>query len=270
MSSTCINACERRLVFLFVCIFFQNIFSFGFLCNLENRIYFYLFFVSDWRAWYATFDTYWLRYNWPDFYEQEKKQLLEHIGADNNQINNKKKNDKKNVPKKSSTNINKSEKRGVTVQERKRSNSSGRRQKKGSIDSNDSSDPKKYRRRQKTKYEQADDQSLNLSMASEQIANEYFLKNRIAVTETGILWVNIMEAVNVPDCDTFSDPDCYCKYYVTSNDPCFNRLEYYTKTEDNTVLFCFFCIQQKIYIFHYLFVFFLFSFTRSGTTTLRL
>ena len=60
--------------------------------------------------------------------------------------------------------------------------------------------------------------------------------NPLVIVQTGILYVNIMEAQGLPDCDTFSQPDGYCIFYVTNNDPCFGQTtKYSTKVQHNTV-----------------------------------
>eukprot|EP01084_Bolivina_argentea_P030237 56064_1 len=63
----------------------------------------------------------------------------------------------------------------------------------------------------------------------------------IPVISCGVLWVNVMTARNIPDCDSFAAPDAYCEYYVTSTDKyqtedgkCIFPPKYSTKTKSNT------------------------------------
>lgn len=173
---------------------------------------------SDWNAWYATFDTYWLKSNHTEFYEEEKKRLLQ---------------------------IQKStaEKEQQTRKTSLSSNSSSINPK-----SDENHNKNKYQRQQKSRYANSHQQTSSPTVVKKN-AHMLALKNRIAIVENGILWINVMEAVGIPDCDTFSLPDCYCKYYITSNDPCFNH-KYYTKVKDNTVNLYIFCIFLYI-IVHY-------------------
>merc|ERR1712228_806752 len=67
---------------------------------------------------------------------------------------------------------------------------------------------------------------------SDQLSAAY---NPLVVIQTGVLFVNIMEAQGLPDCDTFTRPDGYCIFYVTNNDPCFGEAhKYSTKVHHHT------------------------------------
>ena len=57
------------------------------------------------------------------------------------------------------------------------------------------------------------------------------INKKICVIQTGILWINIIEAIGLPSCDALSPPDCFCRFYVESNDVLFNDDKvYFTKT----------------------------------------
>ena len=100
------------------------------------------------------------------------------------------------------------------------------------------------------KYEKYKKQLLKPPKSIEQSKsdNNNNASNPLIVIQTGVLYINIMEAQGLPDCDTFTRPDGYCIFYVTNNDPCFGEAhKYSTKVHHHTVCQCLIPIHPRSY-----------------------
>ena len=191
-------------------------------------------------SWIQTFEKSWIRSRYPKKYKKYKRSLLHgHYDCDideEKEINNLKN------PKPSNATI--ASKFTPKVLERRKSKNDDNND---SLPANKSRDSvkSKYQRPQKEKYANmstSKKQSKNDSNGPPQMSSlrksitrkrKY---NPLVVVQTGVLYVNIMEAQGLPDCDTFSQPDGYCIFYVTNNDPCFGQTtKYSTRVQHNTV-----------------------------------
>ncbi|ETO16375.1 hypothetical protein RFI_20976 [Reticulomyxa filosa] len=59
--------------------------------------------------------------------------------------------------------------------------------------------------------------------------------NPITIIDVGLLWVCLVQAHGLPDADLLTPPDGYCVFYVTTNDPIFKEVKFKTKTDMDTV-----------------------------------
>lgn len=193
-------------------------------------------------SWIQTFEKSWIRSRYPKKYKKYKRQLLhgDHYG------------DKETTPilkNPTPSNATITSKFTPKVLEKRKSRSDDN---KDSLPANKARDSakSKYQRPQKEKYanmntsqKQSNNNNKNVSNGPLQMSSRKSMPitrkrkyNPLVVVQTGVLYVNIMEAQGLPDCDTFSQPDGYCVYYVTNNDPCFGQTtKYSTKVQHNTV-----------------------------------
>ena len=190
---------------------------------------------ANFFSWLATFEKSWIRSRYPKKYNKYKKQLLlPH--TENTKFcapikQNRAKTGLQNIKRALTP---KALQKGQKAEDKKQRN--GKRK---------NNDPPKgsYERPKKQKYQQQEQkQKRKLATATQENINISRSKskkrkyNPLVVVQTGVLYVNIMEAQGLPDCDRFSQPDGYCVYYVTNNDPCFGETtKYSTKVQHNTV-----------------------------------